>query len=555
MSDTQYFSPDFYNVFVDLENVIKSLQESIENEGEKIDQRISSAYGSETFNSTKTVYTARYTNPNDASDVITATITGTSLNKFIGADVDLATGSAKLTGISFSYPKDGIALSISGSGVTTNFDTGIITGSLTTLEFISPWIELKATGSVGFTNTNLVDVGSINATLTELSINCPQDDYKVLLVGSVKATLGVNGTLSGSLTELQVQTPYCDLVYNGALSITANNTTTTVSGRVDQLSLAGSDGTYLLKGSGISLNWQDDPLSDNDIFSLAGNFTELSFTSVSGEVFSTTGVSIPLSELFNSDGTLKDLNADGQADIEDLRAFVLTKAGVALPPNLAPESDTGAVNNDNVTNSATLTFTGSGLAANADVQLFNDIDNDKVIDDGELLGTATADGYGDWSLLVSDLAEGTHSIRTKVATDSASPALRVTIDQTSPDTPTDLALATASDTGFSAEDNITSDTTLQIMGKAEAGASVTLSAYTEFVTPWETWSQTSEAGTAIADANGNWQIMADAEQMFGDYLWWISENGLEITFTATQADVAGNVSAFSSSLTVTVDPV
>ncbi|HRQ80266.1 MAG TPA: putative Ig domain-containing protein, partial [Azospirillaceae bacterium] len=92
-------------------------------------------------------------------------------------------------------------------------------------------------------------------------------------------------------------------------------------------------------------------------------------------------------------------------------------------------TDSGSSNSDNLTNDTTPTFTGTA-EANATVTLYD-------TDGTTVLGTATADGSGNWTITSSALSAGAHTITAK-ATDaagnvsSASTALSVTIDATAP---------------------------------------------------------------------------------------------------------------------------
>ncbi|NQX43189.1 gliding motility-associated C-terminal domain-containing protein [Pedobacter steynii] len=108
------------------------------------------------------------------------------------------------------------------------------------------------------------------------------------------------------------------------------------------------------------------------------------------------------------------------------------------------------------------------------------------------------------------------------------PAL--TFDTSDPAAPSAPVLATASDSGFSNTDNITNVTTPVFTGTAEAGSTVTL---------YDTDGITS-IGTGVA-TGGNWSITAST-----------LTPGVH-TITAKATDVAGNVSAASAGLAVTID--
>src|SRR5690606_5747297 len=104
-----------------------------------------------------------------------------------------------------------------------------------------------------------------------------------------------------------------------------------------------------------------------------------------------------------------------------------------------------------------------------------------------------------------------------------------TVDREAPSAPV-LSLASASDTGISNNDGLTNDTTPTLNGTAEPGSTVTI----EF-------SADGTLGTAIADDKGNWSFTPGSS---------LSGSG---SFSATATDVAGNVSAASSPLTIVLD--
>ena len=196
-------------------------------------------------------------------------------------------------------------------------------------------------------------------------------------------------------------------------------------------------------------------------------------------------------------------------------------------PDLDAASDTGTSDIDNITKDNTPMFKGTA-EANSTVELFHGGTTS--------LGTTPADGSGNWSKTVAVLADGTYSITAK-ATDvagnasDASGALSVTIDTTvaAPSTPD---LDAASDSGSSSTDNITNVKKPKFNGTAEKDASVELFR-----------GGVSMAPATAADGSGNWSFTTPAD---------ITPDGT-YSITAKQTDVAGNVSAASSALSITID--
>ncbi|MES2257459.1 MAG: Ig-like domain-containing protein [Pseudomonadota bacterium] len=196
-------------------------------------------------------------------------------------------------------------------------------------------------------------------------------------------------------------------------------------------------------------------------------------------------------------------------------------------PDLASGSDTGSSSTDDITSATTPTITGTAEIG-ATVKLYD-------TDGTTVLGTAIANGSGNWSITSSALSEGAHTLAAK-ATDAAGNAgtasgdLEVIIDATAPAVPSAPDLTDASDTGISNSDNATSNTTPIFTGTAELGATVKL---------YDT-DGTTVLGTATADSTtGVWSITSSTLTS-GSH-----------TLTAKAFDTAGNASS-ASSLTVSV---
>jgi hypothetical protein len=196
-------------------------------------------------------------------------------------------------------------------------------------------------------------------------------------------------------------------------------------------------------------------------------------------------------------------------------------------PDLANFSDSGRSDTDNITSVTTPTFFGKA-EAKATVTLF---------DGATGIGSATADSAGNWSITsTAVLVGGAHQITAK-ATDAAgntgpaSAALTVTIDPTPPATPAAPDLTDASDSGSSKTDNLTNVVSPTFTGQTEANAAVFL-----FV------GGSAMIGTTIADAAGDWSITTTSPLAEG-------VNAL----TVVAVDVAGNASAASPGLNVTID--
>jgi hypothetical protein len=195
-------------------------------------------------------------------------------------------------------------------------------------------------------------------------------------------------------------------------------------------------------------------------------------------------------------------------------------AAPGAPTIASFSTDSGSVG-DNITNDNTLTLTGTAVAGSA-VSLY---------DGATLLGTSTANSSGAWSVTTGALSDATHSL-TATATDTAgnvsaaSAALTVTLDTVAPGAPTIASFST--DSG-AAGGNITNDNTLTLTGAAAAGSTVSVYDGAAFL------------GSATANGTGAWSFdtgtLADAVH----------------SLTARASDAAGNVSAASAALQVTID--
>ncbi len=196
--------------------------------------------------------------------------------------------------------------------------------------------------------------------------------------------------------------------------------------------------------------------------------------------------------------------------------------------DLLAGSDTGVSSTDNLTrldNSGTasrLQFGVSGTAAGATVTIYAD---------GTAVGSATASGTTTTVITngARDLADGSHSITARQmvpgSTESPdSPALSITVDTLAPAYPTAPDLQAASDGGVSQTDNVTNDATPTF--------TVAAGTYFRFYRDTVKISGDYQTGTSYTPA-----VQPD-----GSYNYQVSA-----------ADAAGNESALSSALAVTID--
>ncbi len=196
-------------------------------------------------------------------------------------------------------------------------------------------------------------------------------------------------------------------------------------------------------------------------------------------------------------------------------------------------SDTGVLDNDRITRADYAVLAGGGAEANTAI---------RVMRGDDLIGSGTSDANGNWNVQ-SDAAllDGVHTVTVHQQdkagnAGAASAPLTFTVDTVAPsEAPPKPTLDAASDTGISASDGITSDTTPTFTGTG-AMANTVVGLYLN----------DREAGTAMTDAAGNWAITAlgdgDAGLVDGAY-----SVGLK------QFDVAGNASDYSALFNLVVD--
>jgi len=212
--------------------------------------------------------------------------------------------------------------------------------------------------------------------------------------------------------------------------------------------------------------------------------------------------------------------------------LTITVAGsTAAVTTLAAGEDTGTSATDNITSHARPVLTGT-VAASTDVTVW---------DGGTILGTTTADSDGVWHFTpLWNLAHGEHTIELELKDASGHVTARelsvpftFSIDLFEPDTPYQPMLAAASDTGRYDYDGITKDTTPTLKGMAkESGGQI------------EVYEGTTLLGKADVGADRTWTFTLADDKAFAD--------GVH-TVTVRQVDAAGNASAYSSGLAITVD--
>ena len=230
----------------------------------------------------------------------------------------------------------------------------------------------------------------------------------------------------------------------------------------------------------------------------------------------TTGTLATGSHSFTATDTVSGMTSGASAAL----AVTIDTTAPVVPTIASFSPDTGVVG-DGITDVKSLILSGTA-EANSTV---------RVYDGATLLGTVAANGTGAWTYTTAALTDGAHSFAA-TATDAAgnlsaaSSALSVTIDTAAPVAPAITSFSTDSGT---VGDHITNDNTLTFAGSAEANSTVKI------------YDGATLLGSVTANGSGAWT-----------YTTATLSNGAH-NFTATATDVAGNISAASTALTVTVD--
>jgi len=194
-------------------------------------------------------------------------------------------------------------------------------------------------------------------------------------------------------------------------------------------------------------------------------------------------------------------------------------------PDMTDATDTGSSSIDNVTKDTTPDFSGSCTNGES-MALYVDAAN---------TGTTSICSGNSFTLSTpSALSEGSHLV-TVTTTDLAgnesaqSGSVSISLDTTSPTAPTAPNLTTASDTGLSNSDNITSETIPAFDGSCNSGDAITL-----YINSAQT-----DAAFCIA---GTYNLSSVSPLTTASY-----------TVAVTATDLAGNESSTSSNLALTID--
>ncbi len=313
----------------------------------------------------------------------------------------------------------------------------ITSGNYAEGDVIGVTINLNEDVTVSGTNSALaIDIGGVTRQAVFVSENAGVLTYQYTVQANDNTSgTGVialaNGLSLNGDTILDAGNNPASLVYAQASNVNAQVDTTAPVGVVvaspaTAVSVNADDytinGTHVENGVTITLYLD----ADND--GVADNGLVLDSVVVTGGAWS---LSAPLTADSANNFVIVVEDAAGNlsaaVDVPTITEDSISPAAPAAADLLAA-SDTGASDSDGVTSNTTPTLTGTA-EPNSTVTLTSDLDG--------VVGTAVADGAGDWSITASTLSPGVHSLTT-TATDAAdnvstlSAALSITVDNQAP---------------------------------------------------------------------------------------------------------------------------
>ena len=415
----------------------------------------------------------------------------------------------------------------------TSFATPSNNTFVTDTQVATPGTPDLQTGSD--TGTSTTD-NKTNDTTPTFDITC-ETGATVRLYHTVSNQIGT-GTCSGGTVAITSST-----LTDGTYSITANQTdsagnlssaSSALSITIDS-SVADTGTPDLQSGSDTGSSTTDNITSSTtpsfDVSCESGATVQLYSDGVAtgstGSCSSST-VSLTASTLSASAHSITAKQTDSFGNTSNASAAlsitVDTSVGATGLPDLQTSSDSGSSTTDNITSDTTPTFDVS-CETGTTVQIYVD---------GTASGSSGTCASSTVTLTTATLTDATYTITAKQTdtagnVSSASSSLSVTIDSTgtSPGVPD---LQTASDTGSSSTDNITSATSPVFSVSCETGATVQL------------YNGTTSIAGASGTCSGSTVSLTAASLSAGSY-----------SINAKQTDAAGNVGGPSSSLSVTID--
>ena len=474
-------------------------------------------------------------NISEASDALSITVDATAPGKPSIITTTTLTNDATPTiegiaeaGSTVELVNGDLSLGTTTADATTGAYTIAPTAALDDGAYVLTVTATDAAGNISDASDALsitVDATIAQPTITTTADQLSSDDSTPTIEGTAEAGSTVNLLIGGSTViatetadesgEFSITTPSLfDNTYS--LTVTATDAAGNISDESDALSITidtGADTPPVITTTDSVIN-DATPL----ITGIArGGSTVTLFvdgvtTGITETANGTSGI-FSITAPSQLDGTYNIyVQTPNQADNDDLRSASISltiDTSIAKPVITTASSDLDQ-------SDATPTIAGT---AEADSTV-------TLLSGGVAIGTTTANGDGQFSITTSTLADSNY-VLTVTATDAAgntsdaSSALNLTVDTTAPGKPSIITTT-----------SLTNDSTPAIEGTAEAGSTVTL--FVDGVTT---------GVTATADeTTGAYTIAPTATLGDGTY-----------ALTVTSEDEAGNTSAASDALSITID--
>ncbi len=383
-------------------------------------------------------------------------------------------------------------------------------------------VTISGTSTGADDRTVSVDVGGTAKTATiasggAWSVSLTSAEVKALSEGNVSVTADVSDAAGNAATQATKTVVYDRTApaLTGAVSVASSNATATQAKVGDVITV-----TFTTDGSQSGSPTATILGHTATVTNTTGHTYTATYTLVSGDTEGAVSFSIGASDAAGNAMTAVTAVTDSSAVTFDKTAPTLAISTVATDDKINDSEDESSV-------------TVSGTSAGADGRTL-------TVDVGGTAKTAIIASGGAWSVSLSSaevkaLTEGNISVTADVSDAAGNAATQATktvaYDRTAPNAPAAPDMTAGTDSGASSTDDTTSNTTPTFTGTAEAGSTVKL---------YDT-DGTTLLGTTTADGAGAWSITSSA----------LVAGVHSLTVKAT--DAAGNTSAASIALSVTID--
>jgi uncharacterized delta-60 repeat protein len=307
---------NYDSFFSDFQSISESIQSNLEKSLAEMMTLTKSALPTyQTISASQ--YYAEY-----GSRQVQLTLNGSGIDKLFGGG--FTTGIVSVSSITVDYPSEALHLSVSGSGLWTNLDIGVISGSFNSFHFNSPLFDVAASGSISVAGGSVTSPLNIVGSVQQLSITYPENSVLLSLVGKINYYQDAFGNInySGDVTNVYLSKDGADLTINGDLSCTFDEQ--------NGLNLSGSNwSTGIISVSSIAVNYPSQSIhlafsgsgsglsADFDTGEISGTFNSFHFSTPLLDVTASGSISVVGSSVISSIdvvGALDELSITYPAD-------------------------------------------------------------------------------------------------------------------------------------------------------------------------------------------------------------------------------------------------